>query len=73
MLPPTCTYRENKIERSISVFSPNSFTRMMYQRVLPKLRYMVRNTKTRETMLLLVGLLAMIEHWGGVASIYSPD
>lgn len=52
MLPPTRTYSEKNTERSIDALLRTSFTRIMYQRVEQNPRYIVRNTKIRDRILL---------------------
>jgi len=62
ILPPPRTYSEKRIERSMPALSRNNFTRIMYQRVVPKQRYIVRKSKTREMMLLPEGSVGIIKH-----------
>ena len=62
MLPPTRTYSEKNLERSMPVLLRISFTKITYHRVEQNPRYMVKKTNTKETMLLPEGLVAMMRH-----------
>lgn len=62
MLPPSRTYDENRIERSIVALSRSNFTKITYQSVVPNPKYIVMKTKTSDKILLPDGLVGMIRH-----------
>jgi len=73
MLPPARNYSVKNLERSMPVLLRINFTKITYHRVLQKQRYIVRKRKTKETMLLPEGSLAIMRHCGGFALMRKPD